>query len=292
MQDIYTTLNEVKRMLQGAISMQISNLNDEDFRTVLGVFFSVRIRAVEISPVTTPSRLPPFSWDDRQEANQHDRFMPYLNQIKFDDLVWVRVTSGDFLNTDIHGSVTIKLRGNTDAALVLKGYTGQHIDRHGAVLLVELKKPTNLSNKSVHQAIAQLLCQAVTDLPQAPVVLLTDLIDDWMFYWIVERDVCCAKCDRGTAESVVKRLFAESEGFEDIPALKERSRVLNVASKIQYLAGSGMGMAGAAVVHNEQDLDGFDCEDGVDAADILEVKAGNQLRLIAQSTPFWPSMFS
>eukprot|EP00961_Rhodomonas_salina_P227637 3077194-Rhodomonas_salina.1 len=60
----------------------------------------------------TPSPLPPFTWDDSQEPNQHDRFLSHLNQA---DEISVEPVPGPTDLCPESSSPTLEVRRVTEA---------------------------------------------------------------------------------------------------------------------------------------------------------------------------------
>lgn len=216
-------------------TVQISEMGTQKFDSLVRDICRTCIRPVTIPPITNPASLPAFSWDERDENQQWERYLAHLQRLKFEHAHWMRVTELDFLATTFRsGGGTLKVTGNTDVALVLNQYARSYVHRLGALLLVELKKPGSVDKKAVRQTITQLLCQAISGLDHAPVALLTDLQDEWHFFWVREQAgdrpaVHLAQCARSTATSIIQRLFGSTpDSLDDIPELKARSVCLNL----------------------------------------------------------------
>jgi len=286
LENVQETRNSVQRIeqtLEESMTLQISRLSEKDINKICQDL-QIGLRAITIDSEAAQVSFDSFCWDDRDEPLQHDRYLPHLRRLLvFPHLEWVRITNGNFLDSNISG--VVKLRGNTDVALILKGYVRALTPRHGACLLVELKK--TITQQHVWQAMGELIAQSVVPhLEIAPVVLLTDLKEDWRLYWMQKRNLCMLACGPSTAVNLLRRLFSnQPDEFHDVPALKERA--LLVPGQV---AAQGAGGNGA----DEQNLDGFDAAepDRITAQDILEVEWHKNLRQVAEANPFWPSMFS
>lgn len=66
-----------------------------------------------------------------------------------------------------------------------------------------------ISTQEYYQAYAHLLLANVHAPRFRPVVVVTDLIDDWTIHWLDRRRICTFACpDRGTALAIIDCLIA------------------------------------------------------------------------------------
>ncbi|CAG8486929.1 30764_t:CDS:2 [Gigaspora margarita] len=127
-------------------------------------------------------RIDAFGWTDAIERTQSDRYKPHLtNILRLDTFRTLDPTSDDgFLstNTDI---LPIRLSGTTDLVIVDRHSIASRAQEKHIRVLFELKKAVN--KKHTFQTVAKLISADLISMH--PVfAILTDLIDDWLFFWI------------------------------------------------------------------------------------------------------------
>jgi hypothetical protein len=76
------------------------------------------------------------------------------------------------------------IRGTTDVAVVHKGYIAAREESQGVLAVIELKK--ECSAKATRQTIAQLIAADLIS-RYSPLAVLTDLREEWHFYWLEAR---------------------------------------------------------------------------------------------------------
>ncbi|GBB94397.1 hypothetical protein RclHR1_23480002 [Rhizophagus clarus] len=130
-------------------------------------------------------RIDAFRWTDAIERSQSDRYKPYLTNIlrlgTFRTLGLYDPTGDDsFLstNTDI---LPIRLSGTTDLVIVDRHSIASQAQEKHIRVLFELKKVVN--KKHTFQTMAELI-SADLKTKYSVLAVLTDLIDDWRFFWI------------------------------------------------------------------------------------------------------------
>ncbi|RGB28580.1 hypothetical protein C1646_767659 [Rhizophagus diaphanus] len=146
-----------------------------------------------------------FSWDERNDRAQHDRYIPYLNQIlrigTYQTLAIFDPTSNaDFLMTDAGIYLPLRLAGTTDAVVVDRfSVTAMFSDCHIRIVF-ELKKKVEYKDR--YQALAELI---TSDLRSNYTVLtvLTDLNDVWVFFWFEQKKVKTLSLPRDIAVALI-----------------------------------------------------------------------------------------
>ena len=78
------------------------------------------------------------------------------------------------------------IRGTSDVAVVHKGYIAAREESQGVLAVVELKKACDA--KATRQTIGQLIAADLIS-TFSPLAVLTDLRDEWHFYWLEGRTI-------------------------------------------------------------------------------------------------------
>ena len=133
---------------------------------------------------------PSFEWDDSIEPAQKVRYMQYLStHLQFDSRSDVALMPLDnnhkFLSVSDR-RLKFDIKGTSDVAVVHKGYIDMRMEGQGILGLVELKKDCN--QKAIRQAIGQLIAADLIS-TFSPLAVLTDLRDEWHFFWLEGRTV-------------------------------------------------------------------------------------------------------
>jgi hypothetical protein len=137
-----------------------------------------------------PGIPPSFQWSDQNEPDQKDRYLPHLRTY----LQLPRNSEADLLSLDNQKSflsvsdrrLLFDIKGTTDIAVVHKGYIAARAEEQGILAVIELKKVCNA--KSTRQIIGQLIAADLIS-TFSPVAVLTDLCDEWHFYWLEGRTI-------------------------------------------------------------------------------------------------------
>jgi len=74
------------------------------------------------------------------------------------------------------------ITGNTDAAIITRVNHSTHIVRGGLCVLFALKKEIN--EASVYQAVCELVVASILSRQWKPVVVLSDLMEEWQLFWM------------------------------------------------------------------------------------------------------------
>ncbi|KAF0486759.1 crinkler family protein: PROVISIONAL [Gigaspora margarita] len=163
-------------------------------------------------------RIDAFRWMDATERSQSDRYKPHLTNIlrlgTFRTLGLYDPTGDDsFLstNTDI---LPIRLSGTTDVVIVDRHSIASRAQEKHIRVLFELKKAVN--RKHTFQTMAELIS---ADLKSKHPVLavLTDLIDDWNFFWIKGKIIMRLTLSRVEAVALIRHnLTSANNELRDI----------------------------------------------------------------------------
>jgi len=131
---------------------------------------------------------PAFQWDDRNEPDQEDRYLPHLNShlhMKGDVALRALNASRTFLNVS-DKRLKFDIKGTSDVAVLHQGYISAHLEGQGILGLIELKKECN--QKGIRQTIGQLIAADLLS-HFSPLAVLTDLRDEWHFFWLEGRTI-------------------------------------------------------------------------------------------------------
>lgn len=194
LQEIKAALSEKKRL-----AVVLSEIDSDAFKLMLskGGF---RLDATSDWPDELTQRLianqslappPPFQWSDENEPNQKDRYVPYLRNhlqaglSRAADLVDLD-SKKSFLNVFSDHRLLFDITGTTDVAVVHRGYITARADEQGILAVIELKK--ECTPKATRQTIGQLIAADILS-TFSPLAVLSDLRDEWHFYWLEGRTI-------------------------------------------------------------------------------------------------------
>ncbi len=181
-------------------------------------------------------------------------------------LTWHNCTSDNNLLTvddkeDVLGFN--KISGTSDVAVITAASSKTGYERKGLCTLFELKKPESLKNqpnKAKNQAVCQLVLANMLSRKLKPVVVLTDLQDQWFLYWMDGSNVKVAFCSRGAAlwtiDGCIKQAATLAAGAP-LPCLTGPAESLpdHIAKRGAAVFPEGVDVAGD--VGNLADLEGF-----------------------------------
>ncbi|GBC33988.2 crinkler (CRN) family protein [Rhizophagus irregularis DAOM 181602=DAOM 197198] len=148
-----------------------------------------------------------FQWDDRTEREKKD-------SIRDDTL-------------------PIKLVGTTDAAVVDRLSISSRIPQHHIRILFELKK--SISDGNLYQALAELTAGDLKSI-HAVLAVLTDLRDDWQFFYFDDEIIGTFTLPRSKAVALIQinmksadqELNDEIEVMEPLPKRQKLKHVMNI----------------------------------------------------------------
>jgi len=134
---------------------------------------------------------PAFQWEDRNEPDQKERYLPYLRthlrmeQRQGDAVLITPDNERSFLSVS-DKRLQFDIKGTTDVAVVHQGYISARLEEQGILCVIELKKACN--KKDIRQTIGQLIAADLIS-TFSPLAVLTDLRDEWHFFWLEGRTI-------------------------------------------------------------------------------------------------------
>jgi hypothetical protein len=173
-------------------SVAFSDMKTEDHERLEGARLSSGVRLVPVAaPQGEECLLAPvhgYPWTDQTEAQQTPACMSWLQSVvKLPrDKVFVDVRKqADLLNVSTASApwLPFSLKGTSDVAIVDRPCVAGRVVSRGLLVLFELKKAVRTHD--VQQALAQLIAADVHS-RFAVVAVLTDLNEEWHFFWAEE----------------------------------------------------------------------------------------------------------
>ena len=157
-----------------------------------------------------------FGWDDRLERAQAERYMPYLNScLPFDKRAYQLVDAANkhpkmLSVSSLADELGYEISGTTDVAFVLRHAARINQPANGLRIVFELKKKRDNSNH--FQAMITLLLSNLLSCPLKPIVVLTDLREEYTFYWLDGCTVFYYPADSpGIALGIIKSFLQQEE---------------------------------------------------------------------------------
>lgn len=128
-------------------------------------------------------------------------------------------------------SLGYNFRGATDIILCSRNAVRSNIYTTGMRLLVEVKNSP--VGDITYQAMVLLLLANILNPNFEPVVVLTDLGDSWVFFWLEDQCIWHSAQDRATAAGIIKDMLHKEkvEMSEVQPVSKEDYDVTLLSSK-------------------------------------------------------------
>lgn len=194
-------------------SAQVSNINTEIWNTVRQTArLTVASYEGSMSPTHT-KKFPAYQWDDRYEGSQADRYMPYILQnIKVDSRQWqwVDVQGQRNLLTQVSmHTLGYNFKGTTDTILCSRNAVRSQIYTSGMRVLLEVKRAP--VHDDSYQAMVILLLANSLNPKFKPVVVLTDLRDSWVFFWLEGQCIWHSAQDRPAAAGILEDMLEHEE---------------------------------------------------------------------------------
>ncbi|KAG0564987.1 hypothetical protein KC19_8G154500 [Ceratodon purpureus] len=162
------------------------------------------------------SDLPAFSWDDRLEKSQADRYIVHLNEIKSGP-AWKLIDAANnhpTLLSGFYGGWNFK--GTTDVAFVHRKVS-IIMERSGLKCIFELKKELRAGGhqKAWIQTVICLVMANVFASQFKPCAVLTDLVDTWHLFWMDGSTIFWSTFEsRASAVGYIEELLQDSDGNE------------------------------------------------------------------------------
>lgn len=227
-----------------------------------------------LPPADVPRRrILRFEWDDRNERAQSERYIPYLKDSftlcanRERSLTWIAGDAHkDLLSVSAPvAGLPFTLNGTCDAAVVTTEAYKNNLYSRGLVLLFELKKGNRFTSREVHQASTQLLLANILSPETKPVVVLTDLDQQWRILHFDSQRLHTVSLDdnRDAAVGLIDKILASycasggeagSEPSEEVDGV---GGVVDSIFKRRRLFKPSSELALAGDVGNVADLAGF-----------------------------------
>ncbi|RGB22490.1 hypothetical protein C1646_730524 [Rhizophagus diaphanus] len=207
--DIKEMKKDIKDIKKDKSVVNISSVNYESWERIQS-YLGLDYEAVtDFDIELTTERTNAFQWNDLVEGAQRDGEQGYLNHLRtilqiatFRGLGLYDATNETSLLSTGNDILPIKLSGTTDVAIVDRHSIALQMPEKHIRILFELKKA--IAKADTYQAMAELI---TADLKSVYSVLavLTDLNDDWRFYWLEEGRIKALKLPRDSAVALIKR---------------------------------------------------------------------------------------
>ncbi len=146
-------------------------------------------------------------------GTQADRYLPnILQNIKVDSRRWQWVVVQGQKNLLTHVSMHTlgyNFKGTTDMVLCSRNAVRSNIHTSGMRVLLEVKKAP--VHDDSHQAMVILLLANSLNPKFKPVVVLTDLRDSWVFFWLEGHCIWHSAQDRPAAAGILEDMLQQEE---------------------------------------------------------------------------------
>ena len=159
---------------------------------------------------------PKFGWDDRLERAQAERYMPYLSTyLPFSKQAYQLVDAANnhpnmLSVSGLVNELGYEISGTTDVAIVLRRAAQINQPANGLRIVFELRKKRD--DKAHFQAMVTLLLSNLLSGPLKPIVILTNLGDEYTFYWLDGRTIFyCPSDSSGIALGIIKSFLQQEE---------------------------------------------------------------------------------
>jgi hypothetical protein len=147
-------------------------------------------RLLADQPADAVNLPPSFHWTGENEPDQKARYLPHLRT----HLQLHRYREADLVSLDDRKSflsvsdrrLLFDIKGTSDVAVVHKGYIAAREESQGVLAVIELKK--ECTPKATRQTIGQLIAADLIS-RYSPLAVLSDLRDEWHFYWLEGRTI-------------------------------------------------------------------------------------------------------
>ncbi|CAG8436529.1 6208_t:CDS:2 [Ambispora gerdemannii] len=245
--DIKEMKKDIKDMKKEKSEVNISSVNYESWERIqsyLGLDYEAM---TDLDIELTTERTNAFQWSDLTERAQRDGEQGYLNHLRtllqiatFRGLGLCDATNETSLLSTGNDILPIKLSDTTDVAIVdMHSIALQMPEKHIRILF-ELKKA--IVKADTYQVMAELITADLKSI-YSVLAVLTDLNDDWRFYWLEEGRIKALKLPRDSAVALIKHNMSladqeldqqEAEIEEPLPKRMKLKHIVapNVSSDI------------------------------------------------------------
>ncbi|CAG8727902.1 5675_t:CDS:2, partial [Funneliformis caledonium] len=239
--DVIVELPELPALTDKSV-IQISSVNEEYLAKILeytGLDYKTTTLEEELPglDLNLNERINAFKWSDEAEILQNGRYKTYITNIlklgSFRRLgIYDTINDNSFLTTSAD-ILPMKLSGTTDLVIVDRHSIAMQLPEKHIRILFELKKI--IVKADTFQIMAELIS---ADLKSNYTILavLTDLIDDWRFYWLNDNDrnIIGFKLPRVNAVALLRKNLAfaelEQERSENKELGQELDQVLGIST--------------------------------------------------------------
>ncbi len=218
LQEVKADVRHVKQRLDDSKSVSISKCSVGDVQEIF--------QDLDLSPevLSVPDgiqgmEVEAFVWTDYSEQSQLVKCKVYLqdNLLVPNNCVWEIVDNNKKFLSVTKESLGSKysLHGTSDISIIDKSFWVAKMKQSGILVLFELKK--KVSEEHVRQAQLELIAASAVS-QCSPLVVLTDLVDDWNIYWIKDHKICIMVASRPQAFQVLS-LVLEQQYQQPRPGL-------------------------------------------------------------------------
>ncbi|KAK9810832.1 hypothetical protein WJX73_010692 [Symbiochloris irregularis] len=170
----------------------------------------------EFAACSATKRTESFGWDDSDECAQADRYIPHLKKtvdLGSRQLAWYNASDNStLLSTDCSNVLGKVFRGTTKVLISDRSAISVQHPQSRSYIAWELKK--KIAAADYLQAKVTLLCSNIHSPKTKPVVVLTDLSDEWVLLWLNERTIFLAPFQgRSHAVGYLENLLATVSRF-------------------------------------------------------------------------------
>ncbi|CAG8589808.1 11761_t:CDS:2 [Funneliformis mosseae] len=236
MKEMNKEMNEkIDNLIKDKSVIQISSVNEEYLAKILeytGLDYKTTTLEEELPglDLNLNERINAFKWSDEAERLQNGRYKTYITNIlklgSFRRLgIYDTINDNSFLTTSAD-ILPMKLSGTTNLVIVDRHSIAMQLPEKHIRILFELKKI--IVKADTFQIMAELIS---ADLKSNYTILavLTDLIDDWRFYWLNDNDrnIIGFKLPRVNAVALLRKNLAFSELEQERSENKELGQELD-----------------------------------------------------------------
>jgi len=234
---------------------KLSGISDSIWSTTMA---TLKYEALDSPETKGPETFEPFKWNEKlREGQQEAEYTKYMTH-NFKIPKTIQMVSNARATSTLNCEpkfLPFPIRGGVDVYFVLRRFAEHHNEAAGIVLMMEVKKPQALQDKSSAKSCFRqaFMAQVAGDCLSQKVVttVLTDLGEHWEFFFGADDTMYTVMLSRTEAIINIQRLLALSAGKEKLPMLENDPFPEN---KRQKLALNRMYDGRAGV--EEQDLEG------------------------------------
>ncbi|CAG8814000.1 13794_t:CDS:1, partial [Gigaspora rosea] len=206
--DIKEMKKDIKDLRKEKSEVNISSVNYESWERIqacLGLDYEATT-SLEIELNT--ERTNAFQWSELTERAQKDGERGYLSYLRailqiatFWGLGLCDATNETSLLSTGNDILPVRLSGTTDVAIVDRHSIALQMPEKHIRILFELKK--TIVKADTYQIMAELIAADLKSI-YSVLAVLTDLNDDWRFYWLEKEKIKALKLPRDSAVALIK----------------------------------------------------------------------------------------